>query len=164
MKITRLAFSAIIGGMIGASAAPVMAQDSDTLKVLISPITHGPKTITLRFLIVNRSDRSIYIRNFSFNKAEDFTLSSGDTLQTPQVTGVQECRHDLNNCLGQSGTDINEYSEVAPGKSLRLNLFYRTQTTLNKNDTISGNVALITRTESQATALKTFSFDDKPIN
>lgn len=170
MNFRALAYPIVISALLApTSPNTVLAQEAGQPKVLLSSIAHGQKSVVLRFIISNESKSTIYVRNFRSNKAEDFILDSGDTLQYPQISGVSECQHDLNNCLGQSGTDINEYSEIEPGKSVPLSLTFFTQKSINENDNVSGSVVLIARFSNSAgdpgrPTSKRFPFLNKPIN
>jgi len=170
MNFRSLSYRLVTGALcVAAAFNTVLAEDQGPLKVLLASITLSGKSVTMRFNVVNSSTSTIYVRNFSFEKAEDFILNSGDSLQYPRVSGIQECRHDLNNCLGQSGADINEYSSIEPSKSAPLNLTFFTQKPINQNDNVSGFIALVARFQNSGGSpgqptLKRFAFQNKSIN
>ena len=146
------------------------AQDA-TLKVLNSGIKHGPKTITVEFIATNDTKSRIYLRNTSFANTEEASLGSGEQLRYPRVIGIEDCRHDLSNCLGQSGTDLNEYSQIEPGKFITFSITYQTQNIVSDNDTISLNVSLIVRytsnnepSQAGTPTLAKFTFNNKHLS
>jgi hypothetical protein len=171
MKLRSLVYQVAVGvWAISAFPGAAYAQSNTGLNVLISGVKHAQKTITLQFTASNKSNSRIYIRNTSFDNTESASLDSGETLLFPRVTGIEDCRHDLNNCLGQNGTDLNEYSYIDPGTFLVFTLTYQTRNPVNDNDTISLPVSLVARyakqnDESQAGGTKLVKFHfNKPLN
>jgi hypothetical protein len=109
MIFRTLAYLTIVGVIVGAVNAEIAsAQTSSRLKVLISGIKHDAKTITVEFIASNDSKTSTYIRNTSYSNTEDASLDSGEQLRYPKVSGIEDCHHDLNNCLGQNSANLNE--------------------------------------------------------
>lgn len=173
MNFRSLAYSIVIGALVSTANPDIApAQDSPPLKVLLSGIKHGPKTITAQFVASNDSKARIYIRNISYENSESAFLDSGEQLRYPKVSGIEECRHDLNNCTGQTSTNLNEYSYIEPGKFVPFNITYQTQNPVNDNDTISLSVSLIARyaspnsdpSQAGTAKLVKFSFPDKHFN
>jgi hypothetical protein len=173
VNFRRLAYSVVFGALAGSvnlDASP--AQDSSQLKVLIAGIKHGSKSITAQFIASNDSKARIYIRNTSYGNTEDASLDSGEQLRYPKVSGIEECRHDLNNCVGQNSTNLNEYSYIEPGKFIPFTVTYQTQNPVNDNDTVSLSVSLIARfsspnsdpSQAGAAKLLKFSFPSKHFN
>jgi hypothetical protein len=115
------------------------------LTVVSSSVKHDLKSITLEFVASNNSNARIYIRNLSLGDGQDGSLSSGGHLQYPQIRGIELCRHDIHNCTGQSGMNLNEYSYIEPGSSISFTFTYNTSAPLRDQDTLSMTVILIER-------------------
>jgi hypothetical protein len=120
------------------------AQSSPALTVSATG-KHDRKSVTVEFTATNASKSRSYIRNLSLGFGEDALLSSGTRLQLPKIFGIEECHHDLNNCLGQNGQNLNEYSYVEPGASIPFTFTYTTAVPAPDHDTISLTVILIER-------------------
>jgi hypothetical protein len=128
-------------------ASNAQSSSSGGVDVSLSKVLLAQRQIVLQFIITNKSNARVYLRDARSDEGQYAFLGSGPHLIPPQVASLNACNNSVTNCLANPNEvgDLNKFSYVEPGDKVGMSFTYFSQAPVDESDTISLSVALIGR-------------------